>query len=168
MGRTLISIHPMLWFFLYLLYQVRTLIKFQYIQCYGSSVVGVGLKCRPNIFQYIQCYGSSQVKKLLLNLCRISIHPMLWFFLKVTSRPLPSPQFQYIQCYGSSEFFELKELIGKAFQYIQCYGSSHRADNLVIISRISIHPMLWFFMCLDGFEKLNPRFQYIQCYGSSK
>ena len=80
-----ISIHPMLRFITLTPGSNAITCKFQYIQCYGSSLYCGWhvflLSIRLRIFQYIQCYGSSdeQIGELIGH-----------------------SGFQYIQCYGSS------------------------------------------------------------------
>ena len=80
-----ISIHPMLRFNISRKMVVGYFISFQYILCYGSTVMAVPL-----------------VKKF----DKISIHPMLRFnhahvLLKFIDYP-----FQYILCYGSTKLYK--------------------------------------------------------------
>ena len=56
-----ISIHPMLRFnSLRLIKEHVEFFKFQYILCYGSTIVQLWIYCALQAFQYILCYGSTK------------------------------------------------------------------------------------------------------------
>ena len=106
-----ISIHPMLRFnwkgdgFL------KDRISFQYILCYGSTVVKLKNPDVKDIFQYILCYGSTLwcANKSLASLC-ISIHPMLRFNYVLNGIDWKQRKFQYILCYGSTPTIKLPKI----------------------------------------------------------
>ena len=98
---------------------------FQYILCYGSTNLGIGLRHYKKIFQYILCYGSTLASIYDSLNTAISIHPMLRFNINqlalywinfndfntsyVTVQPIKfgrkdsTGRFQYILCYGSTK-----------------------------------------------------------------
>ena len=141
--------------------------KFQYIQCYGSSMALSRKSTAPShfntsnvtvhpggnetdipkkLFQYIQCYGSSALIMDGITISLISIHPMLRFIAIADVIVINRTRFQYIQCYGSSR--------------------RPRYGNQPIW--ISIHPMLRFIAHGEPLGTTQTKFQYIQCYGSSR
>ena len=168
-----ISIHPMLRFNGFLLFSSIPPGEFQYILCYGSTLLLNPLKFLNKLFQYILCYGSTKIKFLGF-LCQvyfntsyvtvqlqiimtfiqhknISIHPMLRFNVKPNLIICSVSWFQYILCYGSTENKISGIPLPEPFQYILCYGSTTARINNNYYRSISIHPMLRFnfFLLVD-------------------
>ena len=169
---------------------ILSILLFQYILCYGSTLAGIVGNYLDPLFQYILCYGSTELMPRLQS---------------------AATKFQYILCYGSTVRVGTRLSNDLKFQYILCYGSTIKITNLsctlnyfntsyvtvqpgnpfslptaITISihpmlrfnadtefknkqstKISIHPMLRF-----NYDFLNGRevrylFQYILCYGST-
>ena len=78
-------------------------VRFQYILCYGSTVLLAINTDYERPFQYILCYGST------------------FFFVQGNIQTL---QFQYILCYGSTVDECELDINAFIFQYILCYGST--------------------------------------------
>ncbi len=120
------------------------------------------------IFQYISCYGSSVLWSVWsFDFISISIHLMLRFISLVCASEIPLSRFQYISCYGSSVVDVVVVDVVVVFQYISCYGSSFNKWYYIQIFYISIHLMLRFIAIVSKRVPVFPVFQYISCYGSS-
>ena len=75
---------------------------FQYILCYGSTVIRFWVWLRILKFQYILCYGSTGYISSSRVWNGISIHPMLRFNQEYGVYYRFQFKFQYILCYGST------------------------------------------------------------------
>ena len=98
----------------------------------------------------VENFNTSHVMVLLAIACLlasnnlISIHLMLWFYVK-------------------APYIANKTL---RFQYISCYGSILNDDWPRDLYCISIHLMLWFYSSCSQIASNCFQFQYISCYGS--
>ena len=93
---------------------LTSLTSFQYILCYGSTIIILFFHVLNFKFQYILCYGSTFFSNGLLVLSLL---------------------FQYILCYGSTIGDDTSAIKTFVFQYILCYGSTEftftrRADKI--------------------------------------
>ena len=119
---------------------------FQYISCYGLSVISVIACLYLFEFQYISCYGLSWKKK---------------------QAEIPVRIFQYISCYG------LSHSAGFAVRWYRYFNTSHVTVYLAAFSydtfcsAISIHLMLRFIAAFFSLPPVPSSFQYISCYGLS-
>ena len=141
-----ISIHLMLRFIPLSAIKAYELPEFQYISCYGLSLLRHPLPCSAYNFNtsHVTVYPYNvRVERIRRY---ISIHLMLRFIYAGGGEHSDYPIFQYISCYGLSESLVLKGTQRKIFQYISCYGLSFRLSCKAFLA--------W-------------SFQYISCYGLS-
>ena len=101
------------------------ILKFQYIICFGSSLMLVMFDYYYKLFQYIICFGSSGVIRFSRFYSSfISIHHMFRFKTSKLSFKKRIILFQYIICFGSRPFKKGGINPLNLFQYIICFGSS--------------------------------------------
>ena len=123
-SRFIISIHLMLWFYLFAHLTTPSPYLFQYISCYGSMTIAYSSISVRFTFQYISCYGSIHIEFWLtgwlvyFNTSHVMVLCWLDRFMLFTII-----QFQYISCYGSIILLPHSLSVGLEFQYISCYGS---------------------------------------------
>ena len=117
---------------------------FQYIICFGSSILGQNSNALKDRFQYIICFGSSNRYSTYYRTTNISIHHMFWFkFAKFAL----SAKLQHISIHHMFWFkktFTLASNFVNLFQYIICFGSSLPLWRRAVGDCISIHHMFWF------------------------
>ena len=99
----LISIHLMLLFMGFALYESGNTMVFQYISCYCLSQPPICILLCKSSFQYISCYCLSTHHLSIHNRNRISIHLMLLFINCYIVNCLLCSIFQYISCYCLSQ-----------------------------------------------------------------
>ena len=164
--------------------------KFQYILCYGSTVLtvpnvcGVDISIHPMLrfnylinnnfvgakkFQYILCYGSTKRRSGQRNFVQnfntsyVTVQPQAR-----RQNHRAQAKFQYILCYGSTWeiFFQdmLKRYFNTSYVTVQHICNSQGKWKLLI----SIHPMLRFNLLLLIVFVKKYKFQYILCYGSTR
>ena len=164
--------------------------EFQYIPCYGLSILRPQVDSGNWAFQYISCYGLSKqmvflkskithfntshvtVYPWLCDICTsanlISIHLMLRFISKENCGRSRKATFQYISCYGLSSFIWFFVCSSNDF------NTSHVTVYLVQAS-VNLYLQLFQYISCYGLsrritvdKKMAIEFQYISCYGLSK
>ena len=144
------------------------LCRFQYIPCYGLSLLHWSAWSAERLFQYIPCYGlskrlprivspqwyfnTSHVTVYLFSFLptairsTISIHPMLRF---IWSRMPGLPRSWTISIHPMLRFIIVFHILSRRWH------------------AISIHPMLRFIAFPKATQLIKSAFQYIPCYGLS-
>ncbi|SKB25090.1 hypothetical protein SAMN06295997_101136 [Malaciobacter marinus] len=126
---------------------LKGLLGFQYIICFGSSKA-VGSKDLLHIlFQYIICFGSRLAENKKIE---------------------DVSEFQYIICFGSRLYTRIETSTSIKFQYIICFGSSI-ASCIVVWSAVLFQYIICFGSSIFLLQPLSilKTFQYIICFGSS-
>ena len=120
--------------------------KFQYISCYGLSLIPIISSGLIFKFQYISCYGLSlSFKNYVLKLL----------------------VFQYISCYGLSWMENCKTGWNTISIHLMLRFIPHLRSSMQILMMISIHLMLRFIASKGALDNPINEFQYISCYGLS-
>ena len=141
-----ISIHLMLRFIRENISKFMNFLSFQYISCYGLSMLRLmpWLMFRHFNTSHVTVYQIKRFEgdcKIIISihlmlrfinsgcdwkstLLIISIHLMLRFIFQRLLQNLRLSQFQYISCYGLSSIKYIVIHYTSKFQYISCYGLS--------------------------------------------
>ena len=140
-----ISIHPMLRFNVIIITPPFQSLGFQYILCYGSTVIALAFfTCGINISIHPMLRFNLTARRKVPSNLLISIHPMLRFN-KIEFISVVEPHaFQYILCYGST--FAEHKTKPKNYHFNTSYVTVQQSPplNLYPFTSISIHPMLRF------------------------
>ena len=120
-------------------------ILFQYIICFGSRLAENKKIEDVSEFQYIICFGSRLYTRIETS-TSIKFQYIICFGSSIASCIVvwSAVLFQYIICFGSSIFLLQPLSILKTFQYIICFGSRTAYNQLASKKWISIHHMFWF------------------------
>ena len=167
--RSMISIHPMLRFNCDVCSKLSGILEFQYILCYGSTLV---FKTRKRVRFFISIHPMLRFNPWIYSYTSaiewISIHPMLRFNPKKESVCLVCKEFQYILCYGSTIY-----LVIFLLQYIDfntSYVTVQRVQFLLIVLFVFYFNTSYVTVQHYAFNpnnKVAEVFQYILCYGST-
>ena len=119
--------------------------SFQYILCYGSTSSDIFSKRSFKSFQYILCCGSTLVwsehiqHNLNFNTSYVVVQPVS------PSSSHVSPRFQYILCCGSTNIKYIRpSIISKISIHLMLWFNIKGTSIRLSRNDISIHLMLWF------------------------
>ena len=163
-----ISIHPMLRFNQVHVQKFKSDLEFQYILCYGSTLLFLIIRVTISGFQYILCYGSTNVIKEIrekledFNTSYVTVQRNRYFLI-FSSVSNFNTSYVTVQQGGCEVYYLIELNFNTSYVTVQrvCFLSWS------FVTYISIHPMLRF----NNYKMLvlfgRQRFQYILCYGST-
>ena len=161
----IISIHLMLLFIGFALYESGNTMVFQYISCYCLSLYQHSWMCLHQDFNTSHVTVYQGYHKAGKEVWDISIHLMLLF---ITPGQASAIRLIYISIhlmllFINNETAQVAQEI--LFQYISCYCLSDRSESATVSSTdISIHLMLLFITVAGKIIEPKIWFQYISCY----